>query len=149
MELKRIVHQACIELLEKKIESIKTEVDAVQESAISDTKSSMGDKYETGREVMMQERNRLSSQMDLFTDQLTRLNALVPDKKHNEVRQGSLVRTDKAIFYLSVAIGQLNVNDKQIFAISSAAPLAKGMIGKKEKDSFSFNNVTYVIQHLE
>ena len=122
---KPVVLAACQQHITKKIKGLKSELDAVQESAIADTKSSMGDKYETGREVMMQERNRLAAQLDILSDQLAALNAIEPKKTHDEVRQGSLVETDKAIFFLSAAIGQVAIEDHQVFAISGAAPLGK------------------------
>ena len=53
------VHEACRVFLMQKIENLSTELEALREAAIAETKSSMGDKYETGREMMMQERNRL------------------------------------------------------------------------------------------
>ena len=140
---------ACQEHISKKIKGLKGELDAVQESAIADTKSSMGDKYETGREVMMQERNRLAAQLEILSDQLASLNAIEPKNKHDEVRQGSLVQTDKATFFLSAAIGQITINDQQVFVISGAAPLGKAMKSKKAKESFSFNSQTYSIKHLE
>lgn len=109
----------------------------------------MGDKYETGREIMMQERNRLGQQLDLLTTQLTTLESIDPEKQFNEVKYGCLVNTDLSVFFISSAIGQVPVEGKQIFAISGEAPIARSMQGKKEGESFSFNGITQIIKKIE
>ena len=146
---KPVVHKACRDYLEKKIEALQAELDAVRESAIAETKSSMGDKYETGREMMMQERNRLGKQLDLLTDQRATLDAIDPEKKCSAIKHGCMVITDKSIFFLGAALGQLNVNGTMIFAISGNAPICKAMEGKKKGDSFTFNGAKHTIVRVE
>lgn len=143
------VHKTCRVYLEKKIEDLQEELSAVRESAIAETKSSMGDKYETGREMMMQERNRLGKQLDLLTDQRTALDAIDPDKICDEVKHGCLVCTDKLIFFLGTAIGQINIDGQQVFVISGNAPITKEMNGKKVGDTFFFNGVSHEIKRIE
>ncbi|WP_420575515.1 hypothetical protein [Ekhidna sp.] len=143
------VHTTCRAYLEQKIEGLKEELEAVRESAIAETKSSMGDKYETGREMMMQERNRLGKQLDIYTDQLTTLESIDPDKSHDEVKHGCIVFTDKSTFFISSAIGQIDVNDQQIFAISNEAPIAKAMKGMRAGDIFNFNGTSQTIKKIE
>lgn len=142
------VHKACKDYLEKKIEGLQAELDAVRESAIAETKSSMGDKYETGREMMMQERNRLGKQLDLLIDQRTTLESIDPDKNHDEIKHGALVSSDKSLFFISAALGQLEVGSKSVFVISGNAPISKTMEGKKEGDVFTFNGVSHSIEAI-
>lgn len=143
------IRDAYIDLLEKKISDIKTELGAVRESANSETKSSMGDKYETSREMMMQEQNRLGAQLELLSDQLAAFNAIDLDKNYTEVKYGCLVETEKPIFFLCAAVGQISIDQHQIFAISGEAPIAKAMLGKKENESFSFNSKSYSVKAVK
>ena len=145
---KPVVHKACRDYLEKKIEALQAELDAVRDSAIAETKSSMGDKYETGREMMMQERNRLGKQLDLLTDQRATLDAIDPEKKCSAVKHGCRVVTDKSIFFLGAALGQIAVKGNQIFVISGNAPISKAMEGKTEGESFTFNGVSHTINRI-
>ncbi|WP_421764911.1 hypothetical protein [Ekhidna sp.] len=149
MELKETVYAECIKILEAKIANLKSEIDAVQESAISDTKSSMGDKYETGREVMMQERNRLGGQYDVYVKQLAALRNLDPTKSSEEVGRGSLVETDKGVFYISVPLGNIKIDEKPVFVISEGAPIAKAMMGMRVKESHTFNKQPYLIKSIK
>ncbi|HEY0177951.1 MAG TPA: 3-oxoacyl-ACP synthase, partial [Pedobacter sp.] len=64
------------------------------------------------------------------------------------VRNGSLVYTSKGIFYISISAGQIKVEDQLVFAISSASPIGKLMIGKKKGESFSFNQNSYTVENI-
>ena len=55
--LKPALHAACAAFLAERIAAATTAMQAAQESANSDTKSSAGDKYETGREMATAERD--------------------------------------------------------------------------------------------
>ena len=61
---------------------------------------------------------------------------------------GSILVTDKAIFFISVPLGKLTIKEKEIYAISISSPLAKIMIGQKPGNEFNFLNRAYKILHL-
>ena len=65
----------------------------------NDTKSSMGDKYETGREMLQQEINNLQLQLN---ENLIHQNFLknVNTNPHQMIGNGTLVETDAGIFYI-------------------------------------------------
>lgn len=60
----------------------------------NDTKSSMGDKYETGREMLQQEINNLQNQLNAFLLQKQSILSIKTDKC-SKVEKGSLVETEK------------------------------------------------------
>lgn len=142
------IRDVFIDLLQQKIATLNKELEAVREAANSETKSSMGDKYETGREMMMQERNRLGGQLEVFADQLAAFNSIKLDKKYSKVSYGSMVQTSEVIFFLSTATGPLKIDGHSVFAISGEAPIAKTMIGKQVGDTFSFNNKSFTIKEI-
>lgn len=146
---KRKVKGAFLDLIEQKIMNIKAELDAVKDSATSETKSSMGDKYETSREMMMQDRNRLTGQMDVMMNQVATLQMIDADTMYKEVAHGCLVQANDTIFFISTAAGQLNIEGQTVFAISGEAPLSKAMRGKKIGDSLSFNEKTLSIKDIK
>ena len=57
--LKLKVHQKCSHLAFTKIEGLKSELKSLQEAYNADIKSSVGDKYETGRSMIMLEKEKL------------------------------------------------------------------------------------------
>ncbi len=116
-------------------------------SSNNDTKSSMGDKYETGREMLQQEINNLQVQLNAFSKQQEFLKNLRTDKTE-KVEKGAVVETDKGMFYISVSVGEISVEGKKIIAISEESPLAKTMKGKEIGDEFSINNITQKIKNI-
>lgn len=139
-----------LQILKDKIsEKIKTFENLIAETRASsnDTKSSMGDKYETGREMLQQEINNIQRQLNETLNQqnfLKKLNTEVCTK----VQNGALVKTDKGFFYISVSSGEVVFEGKKIMTISSESPLAKAMFGKKIAETFIINNVNQVIEEI-
>lgn len=132
------VLRLCQEMIDGQIAELSSEIAKVEESAANETKSSMGDKYETGREMMMQEKVKLNERLQLLKNHKVALNA-VDDTTHELVKLGSLVRTNQATFFIVSAIGNVTVGGTPVFVISQAAPLAREMMGKKVGDEIRFN----------
>ena len=114
----------------------------------NDTKSSMGDKYETGREMLQQEINNIQRQLNETLNQQSFLQKLNTEAC-TKVQNGALVKTDKGFFYISVSAGEIVFENKKIMTISNESPLAKAMFGKKVKENFIINNTTQTIEKID
>lgn len=128
----------CKSSLKQKMEELNSEIAKIEESAANETKSSMGDKYETGREMMMQEKVKLNGRLETLVKQMTALGT-IDETQHQVVKNGSLVETTHANFFIIAAIGVLEIEREQVYVISQVAPFAKELIGKREGDEFHFN----------
>lgn len=106
----------------------------------NDTKSSMGDKYETGREMLQQEINNLQRQLNESLNQQSIIQKISSDPS-SKVQNGALVKTDKGLFYISASVGEIIVDQQKIMTVSAESPLAKAMYGLTENQNFSVNNV--------
>lgn len=139
-----------LNILKNKISAkIQTFENLIAETRASsnDTKSSMGDKYETGREMLQQEINNIQRQLNETLNQqnfLKKLNADVCTK----VQNGALVKTDKGFFYISVSAGEIVFEGKKIMTISDESPLAKAMFGKKIAETFVINKINQIIKEI-
>ena len=124
--------------LSEKIDNLERLI-AETRASNNETKSSMGDKYETSREMVQQEINNLQIQLN---ENLRAKNSLklMNINAHQIVGLGSLVKTDKGLFYIAVSLGEIIFNDDKIFVISTESPLAKEMLGKSQNAEFSVNN---------
>jgi transcription elongation GreA/GreB family factor len=60
-----------------------------------------------------------------------------------------LVKTDKGCFFIAGSVGRILLEDQTVFVISAQSPLASAMINHKEKDTVSFNGVSYAIKNVE
>ena len=119
----------------------------------NDTKSSMGDKYETGREMLQQEINNLQVQLNEVLKQQdflkTSFDKLRMTKKFDKAEKGAIVKTERGLFFISVSLGEINFDNQKIICISPESPLAKAMNGKQKSDVFSLNNMSQKILIIE
>lgn len=72
----------------------------------------MGDKYETSREMVQQEINNLQIQL---TEIIRVKNSLksISVNPHQNAGLGSLVETDKGLFYIAVSLGMIDYGKKE------------------------------------
>ena len=119
----------------------------------NDTKSSMGDKYETGREMLQQEINHLQVQLNEVLKQQdflkTSFDKLRMTKKFDKAEKGAIVKTEKGLFFISVSLGEINFDNQKIICISPESPLAKAMNGKLKGEAFSLNNMSQKIVDIQ
>ena len=141
-ELLEIIHQKISEKIQK-LEQLIAETRASN----NDTKSSMGDKYETSREMLQQEINHLQIQLNEHLKSQQILKNINPNP-HKIVTLGSLVETEKGMFFIAISLGELSFNQEKMFVISAESPLAKAMNGKKTGESFVVNNLSQIIKNI-
>lgn len=142
--------QEILNILKQKIkDKIQNFESLIAETRASsnDTKSSMGDKYETGREMLQQEINNIQRQLNEALNQQSLLQKLNTDVSL-KVQNGALVETDKGLFYISASLGEIKVQDKKIMTISNESPLAKAMYGKEVSQVFTVNTITQTIKNI-
>ncbi|MDM1555662.1 hypothetical protein PYS58_09290 [Chryseobacterium indologenes] len=113
----------------------------------NDTKSSMGDKYETGREMLQQEINNLQRQLNEVLNQQAVLQKIAPDPSE-KVQNGALVKTNKGLFYVSASMGEIIIENQKIMTVSTESPLVKAMFGKKMGETFTINNIHQNIEYI-
>ena len=129
--------------------NLSKEIEAVQESMTSDTKSSAGDKYETGREMMNQEVAKLRAQLDIINRNLAVLQNIKANEACDSVRFGALVKTSLADYFISISYGKLALAEQDFMLISALSPLAQLMIGKKEGESVNWKGQEILIEKVK
>ncbi|SEH80120.1 MULTISPECIES: GreA/GreB family elongation factor [Epilithonimonas] len=140
-----------IKLINQKLyEKIQTFEKLIAETRASnnDTKSSMGDKYETGREMLQQEINNLQVQLNEVLKQQDFLKTILV-KPSDKAEKGAIVKTERGLFFISVSLGELSFEHQKIICISPESPLAKAMNGKQKGEVFSLNNMSQKIVDIQ
>lgn len=113
----------------------------------NDTKSSMGDKYETGREMLQQEINNLQRQLNECLQQQL-LVQKINGEPSAKVQQGALVKTDKGLFYISASVGEIISENRKIMTVSAESPLVKAMAGLTTGQNFFVNAISQTIEGI-
>lgn len=147
-ELKAELHNACIKLVDERIQAIRDITAVAESSALDETKSSAGDKYETGREMLKQEMEKNAAQLDEATRQKQILLSLTSVRAETVIGAGALVETDRMFFYIAVSLGQVKFGNTQAMVISPLSPIGKMLLGKTAGENFSFNSAQYHILNI-
>ena len=145
LQVKSALYSLCEAYVQQRVNTAKEAMQAAQESANTEEKSSAGDKYETGRAMAQLERDRhaqLLAEAKKLDQELARINV---DKTYESVQPGSLVITNRGAFFISISAGKLTLEGADYFAISPASPIGAVLTGKKSGDTVVFNKLSYQI----
>ena len=146
--IKKTLFDHCRAHLEKKMRLLEQQKKSLQKDLTSETKSSAGDKHETGRAMIQLEREKLGNQIREIELNYQRLNTIKDVKTSTIISLGSLIFTDKANYYVAIAADSCEVNSKVFYCISSQSPIGKLLIGKKINESIMFNNIKSTILEI-
>lgn len=137
----------CRTKCEKRIIEIQSAMVSAQDAILNDTKSSMGDKYETSREMAQQEISRLQTQLQQAEIDLDKINNLnIEPSEH--VKVGSIVITDQFDYFIAISIGAVKIGEKSIMVISKESPIGNLLFSKKVGDEVQFNGKTLNIEGI-
>ena len=146
--LKQQLYILCVEYLKKQETEIKTAITEAQEAANEETKSSAGDKFETGREIMQQDIELNLIRMNQLDKMKDTLEKIIPGQISSTAVPGSVVRTNNGNYYIAIGAGQLKLEGVTYFSISIASPIGTKMAGKKTGEEFELNGKHFVIESV-
>ena len=146
MNLKEELYKQCVDYVQSRMDAAQQGIDEAQQASKDDTKSSAGDKYETGRAMMQQQTDRNMAQLNEANKLKVALNSINATITHTTIDTGSVVKTNNGNFYLAISAGTLNVNGESYFAISPASPIGFKLKGLKAGDRFELNGKGYTIE---
>ena len=148
MNLKEKLHQLCLDIVNERNANIQRNFASIQEAMLSETKSSAGDKHETGRAMLQLEREKLGNQLleiEKVTAILQKVNPTITAKQGS---LGAIIYTSQANYFISVSVGEVSANNSTFYAIASNTPIGKLLLGKKVGDTVSFREQVFVIEKV-
>lgn len=148
-EFKQQVLGLLLEIIEDKLDNAKKNLASIEESKQQETKSSAGDKHETGREMIQQEVEQARAQIVKAMDLKSILTQIDMGKKYAEVEFGSIVATNRGCFFISIGQGEIEVGSENCFAISPTSPLGAVLLKKRAGDSVDFLGKSYIVHQID
>ena len=146
--MKEELFKKCESYLEERTARISHSILDLEAALTNEFKSSAGDKYETGREMINIEIQKLSTQLQQFQ----KLQGTLEVDKRNEttsvVKLGSLVEATNANYFICIPIGEVILGNKKVYVIGTGSPIAQALIGRSIGDSFNFNAVSGTIRSI-
>ncbi len=146
--IKSNIYQALHTRIDERIVSIRNALESVIDARNNESKSSVGDKYETGRAMMQMEEDRLNGQLQQNINLKNQLSQLDIKKSHEHVESGSLVYTNAAVYFIGVGLGKIKMTNVEIYAISAKSPIGIALHGKKEGDVVLFQKKEMIIKKI-
>jgi hypothetical protein len=148
LKIKEGLFEQCEVFVNKRLYNIENVISSNQKALQSETKSSAGDKHETGRAMLQLEMEKAGQQLAGIIQLKEILAKIDISKTSKNACLGSLILTEKVCYFLSISAGQLVVEGKVYFAISVSSPIGKLLLGKQEKEVISFNGNAIVINEI-
>lgn len=148
MSIKLELYDFCLEFVDNRFQIIQNTIKEIQESLLSETKSSAGDKHETGRAMLQLEREKLGNQLAEIQKLKAILNKVNSEAKHQKIALGSVVYTTQSNYFIAISAGEIVLDSKRFYAISQATPIAKLLISKTVGDEVLFRNTTIRITQI-
>lgn len=136
---KEQLHQFCTTFVIERVARIQKNIEDIQTSLSSETKSSAGDKHETGRAMLQLEREKLGQQLAEAEKMKQTLSKVPKEASKTVVGLGSWVVTSKADYYLAISAGEFKSEGKSVYCISAATPIAQLLFGKEQGASTTFS----------
>jgi len=146
--IKEQLYSKFVCIAQQRVADLELIIKEAQHAANNETKSSAGDKHETGRAMSQLETEKLTKQLGEALKLTELLHKIKPQEKHQLIGLGSLVITNNGNFFISASLGKIEYKEQIYFAISAVSPIRKIFSKKKEKETFSFNNRTYTISSI-
>lgn len=149
LEVKKEAHGYCEQYIQSRLSKINHEIEKINESLLSESKSTAGDKHETGRAMLQLEREKMGRQLAEIEKMQAIFKKIDGSKKNERIALGSLVRTNSAIYYISISAGRFQYKDVTLFCISAATPIGRLLMGKTVGEEFHFNGNTSKILEID
>lgn len=139
---------ACREYLQTRVSVVKKAMNGLREDLENESKSSAGDKFETGREMINIEWNKLSVQLNEYDRLGNILNRIEEYKPNGNVVLGSIVVTNVAKYFISIPAGEIESGKDKFYAVGIKSPIAQLLLGKKAGEKPVFNGREFEILEI-
>ena len=148
MNIKQELFKQCALFVNNHLDTVEKIISSNQKALQSETKSSAGDKHETGRAMLQLEIEKASQQFRAIQEMKLILAKIDIVNKSKKARLGSIIETSGIRYFLAISAGKITAYNKDYFAVSIASPIGKLLLGKQQGEEVVFNGVTIKISNL-
>lgn len=148
MLLKNTLYNFCETFIKDRLVRIKKNIVSLEQDLYSETKSSAGDQYETGRTMIQLEREKLGDQLaevELLRERFKKVPIVTNLER---VGPGSVVYTTWHNYYLAISAGEIKVDGLSFYAIAPDTPIGKLLLGRSVGERIVFNSREFFIKEI-
>ena len=147
-QIKSALYKSCEEYINQRIDTIEQGLISIQESRNNETKSSAGDKFETGRAMMQMEEEKNIKQLSEAIIVKNELLKIKLERTIKRIETGSLVTTDRGEYFISIGIGKVELNGQLYYCVSEQSPIGLALKDKRVGDEIDFNGSNLKIKDI-
>lgn len=148
LRLKQNIYEHCKLRVDQMIKTAEQSLQNAEDAAQNETKSSAGDKFETGRAMAHAEMHKAKRQLGEAKVLAAELKQIKIEHSLSKIDKGSLVNTNRGVFFLSIGLGKIKIDDQIIFVLGVQSPIGKLLLHKRIGDEFTFNTTQYLIEEI-
>lgn len=148
LRIKQHLYAQCFNSVEERLQKIQNQIREIQVSLTSETKSTAGDKHETGRALLQLEREKTGQQLAEVEKLKQAITKIDPTKSSDSIVLGSVVITSKANYFIAISAGEFIVEGQPFFAISPYTPIGLLLMGKTVGEVVVFRDSKFVIESI-
>ncbi len=148
MTIKQELYDQCYAYVNSRLQSVQNLISEIQESLLSETKSSAGDKHETGRAMLQLEREKAGQQLVEVQKLKETITKIDLTKSSNIVCLGSVVYTSQSNYFIGISAGKTTVDNVDFFAISPNTPIGQLLLSKQVGNEVVFRNQNFKITNI-
>lgn len=149
MNIKNRLYKHCLDYITKKMDTCLSAMNAAQEAANAEEKSSAGDKYETGRAMMQREKEKYSGMLAEYSKIHKLLLQIDVNQEFTDVRAGALVHTNRGYYFVAISADEVLIDDVEYDTISLLSPLGKALRNSSVGDICNFRGETIEINSIK
>ena len=149
IDVKTELFRHCQNQVDARYSKIKQTIAAIEESLLQESKSSSGDKHETGRAMLQIDRENAGRQLleiEKIVQILSKIDVLATS---DYARLGSLVYTDRFIYFISLSIGTVSIENTDYLCVALNSPVGLLISGKMKDETFNLNGIEYQITSVK
>ncbi len=138
MHLKPLLLAHCQQYVTQRLDTVTRAQEAIRQALDEETKSSAGDKHETGRAMMQLEQEKLSLQLAEVQQLQQVLDRIQLEDLPPGIGEGSLVLTGQGNYFIAISAGKLELEGRLYYLVSLASPIGAALASRKAGEAISF-----------
>lgn len=146
--LKQELYNKCVAFIQSRLNTINKTIKELQNALNSETKSSAGDKHETGRAMVQLEREKAGNQLAEINKIKMNLSKINTESSSQKIHLGSIVYTTQANYFIAISAGVLKTDKETFYAISPNTPIAQLLLSKTKGDQITFRSNHFIITNV-
>jgi hypothetical protein len=148
LELKKKLKSVCLDFMMSKLTTIEDTIKSLKEALYTESKSSVGDKHETGRAMLQLEMEKAGQQLK-FVSKMKLIVEKMNVSSLTEVGSlGAVLKTEKGMYFIGVSVGVVQFETKNYFIVSPSSPIGQKLLGKRKNDTFRFQGKEVYVQDV-